>query len=247
MDLLNRVAIVTGGAIGIGRAITLELANQGCDIVINYNTSAEKALALVKEIEAMGHQAIAVQADVGNFEDAKKLVQAAVDHFGGFNILVNNAGIVADNLMLRMTEEQFDKVINTNLKGVWNMCKHALKYLLKADQGRIINISSVSGVMGNAGQTNYSAAKAGVIGLTKALAREIASRGVTVNAVAPGFIETAMTTNLPIETTELWKQGIPLKRFGSTLEVAHSVAFLASKNAGYITGHVLSVDGGIVM
>jgi 3-oxoacyl-[acyl-carrier protein] reductase len=201
----------------------------------------------VEEIEKYGRHAIAVQADVGNFEDAKRLVQAAIDQFGGINILVNNAGIVADNLMLRMTEEQFDKVINTNLKGVWNMSKHALKYLLKANQGRIINITSVSGIMGNAGQTNYSAAKAGVIGLTKALAREIASRGVTVNAVAPGFIETSMTASLPTETVESWKQDIPLKRFGSVEEIAQSVAFLASEKAAYITGHVLTVDGGIVM
>lgn len=247
MDSLNRVAIVTGGAVGIGRAIAIELAKEGCDIVINYNTSAEKALTLVEEIEKYGRRAIAVQADVGQFEDAKRLVQTAVDEFGGINILVNNAGIVADNLMLRMTEEQFDKVINTNLKGVWNMSKHALKYLLKANQGRIINITSVSGIMGNAGQTNYSAAKAGVIGLTKALAREIASRGVTVNAVAPGFIETNMTASLPSEIIESWKQGIPLKRFGSVEEVAQSVAFLASEKAAYITGHVLTVDGGIVM
>lgn len=247
MDSLNRVAIVTGGAVGIGRAIAIELAKEGCDIVINYNTSAEKALALVEEIEKYGRHAIAVQADVGQFEDAKRLVQTAVDEFGGINILVNNAGIVADNLMLRMTEEQFDKVINTNLKGVWNMSKHALKYLLKANQGRIINITSVSGIMGNAGQTNYSAAKAGVIGLTKSLAREIASRGVTVNAVAPGFIETNMTASLPSETIESWKQGIPLKRFGFVEEVAQSVAFLASEKAAYITGHVLTVDGGIVM
>ncbi len=247
MELTNKVAIVTGGASGIGRSISLELAKAGCAICINYNTSVEASEALVNEIASMGGRAIAVQANVGKLEDAKKLVDATISAFGGLNILVNNAGIVQDNLMLRMTEEQFDHVIETNLKGVWNMSKAALKYLLKSDFGRIINISSVSGVMGNAGQTNYSAAKAGVIGMTKALAREIASRGITVNAIAPGFIETAMTKALPEELVLTWKQSIPMKRFGSPEDVAKAVRFLASSDAGYITGHVLEVDGGIVM
>jgi 3-oxoacyl-[acyl-carrier protein] reductase len=247
MDLANRIAIVTGGATGIGKAITQALVKQGCHVVINYNTSAAAAEALVAEIIATGGKAIAVQADVSKLEDAKRLVDATLSTFGGLNIVVNNAGIVADNLMLRMSEDQFDKVINTNLKGVWNVCKSALKPLLKSDYARIVNISSVSGVVGNAGQTNYSAAKAGIIGLTKALAREVASRGVTVNAVAPGFIETAMTGALTPEVITYWQQAIPLKRFGKPEDVAQAVVFLVGPNASYITGHVLEVDGGIVM
>jgi 3-oxoacyl-[acyl-carrier protein] reductase len=233
--------------VGIGRSIALELAKQGCKIVINYHTSQIHADTLIEEITQFGGIALAVQADVGNIEDAKRLVQITLDTFGGLNILVNNAGIVADNLLLRMTEEQFDKVINTNLKGVWNMCKVALKPILKADYGRIVNISSVAGVLGNAGQTNYSAAKAGVIGLSKALAREVASRGVTVNVIAPGFIETAMTQTLNEELISHWKSSIPMKRFGLPIEVAKAVSFLVSEDAGYITGHVLEIDGGIVM
>ncbi|MFH0993400.1 MAG: 3-oxoacyl-[acyl-carrier-protein] reductase [bacterium] len=247
MDFTNKTAIVTGGATGIGKAIVMELVKGGCQVVINYNHSAAAAESLVAEIAACGGNTVAVQADVSKSEDAKKIVDLAIERFGGLDILVNNAGIVADGLMLRMTEDQFDKVIATDLKGVWNMCRQSLKYLLKSPTGRIVNISSVSGILGNPGQTNYSAAKAGVIGLSKALAREVASRGVTVNVVAPGFIDTAMTGALPPEAVEHWKQNIPLKRLGLPADVAAAVAFLAGPQASYITGHVLEVDGGIVM
>jgi 3-oxoacyl-[acyl-carrier protein] reductase len=247
MDLSNKVAIITGGAAGIGRAITKTLASYGAKVVINYNRSAEAAESLQKEIESNGGEALIVQADISKFADAEKLVAAAIERFGTINILVNNAGITDDALILRMNETQFDRVIDTNLKGVWNVTKHAAKTLLKSGYGRIINISSVSGVLGNAGQTNYSAAKAGVIGLTKALAREFASREVTVNAVAPGFIETDMTRKLSDEIRNQWQAQIPLKRFGQDTEVAEVVAFLASPLGAYITGHTLEVDGGLVM
>lgn len=247
MDLSNKVAIITGGAAGIGRAITKTLATYGAKVVINYNRSSEAAQSLKVEIEAMGGEAHIVQADISKYEEAEKLVNETISRFGGLNILVNNAGITDDALILRMSETQFDRVIDTNLKGVWNMCKHASKTLLKSGYGRIINISSVSGVLGNAGQTNYSAAKAGVIGLTKSLAREFASRGVTVNAVAPGFIETDMTRKLTDEIRNQWQAQIPLKRFGQDVEVAEVVAFLSSPNGAYITGHTLEVDGGLVM
>ncbi|MBE0701558.1 MAG: 3-oxoacyl-[acyl-carrier-protein] reductase [Acholeplasmataceae bacterium] len=247
MDLRNKIALITGGAAGIGRFITLELAKQGATVVINYNNSGDAAIALVKEIEAMGEKAVAIQANISLYQEAERLVNETIAAFGTLNIVVNNAGITDDALILRMQEEQFDRVINTNLKGVWNVCKHAIKPLMKSGYGRIINISSVSGVMGNAGQTNYSAAKAGVIGLTKALAREVASRAVTVNVVAPGFIQTNMTDKLAPEIVEAWKKQIPLKRFGQSEEVAYAVAFLASEQASYITGHTLEVDGGIVM
>ncbi len=247
MDLSNKVAIITGGAAGIGRAITKTLATYGAKVVINYNRSSEASQSLKVEIEAMGGEAHIVQADISKYEEAEKLVNETISRFGGLNILVNNAGITDDALILRMSETQFDRVIDTNLKGVWNMCKHASKTLLKSGYGRIINISSVSGVLGNAGQTNYSAAKAGVIGLTKSLAREFASRGVTVNAVAPGFIETDMTRKLSDEIRNQWQAQIPLKRFGQDVEVAEVVAFLSGPNGAYITGHTLEVDGGLVM
>lgn len=247
MDLSNKVAIITGGAAGIGRAITKTLASYGAKVVINYNRSSDAALSLQQEIEAQGGEALIVQADISKFTDAEKLISEAIKRFGTVNILVNNAGITDDALILRMSEDQFDRVINTNLKGVWNVTKHAAKTLLKSGYGRIINISSISGVLGNAGQTNYSAAKAGVIGLTKALAREFASREVTVNAVAPGFIETDMTRKLSDDIRTQWQAQIPLKRFGQDTEVAEVVAFLASAHGAYITGHTLEVDGGLVM
>ena len=247
MDLANRTAIVTGGAVGIGRAIVHELVKRGANVVINYHSSAAAAETLLSEIAALGGHAFALQADVSVFAEAKRLVDFAVERFGGLDILVNNAGVVADNLLLRMTEEQFDKVVDTDLKGVWNLCRHALKPILRSTQGRIVNISSVSGILGNPGQTNYSAAKAGVIGLSKALAREVASRGVTVNVVAPGFISTAMTAAMPAEAVAKWTEQIPLKRIGSPEDVAKAVAFLVSADASYITGHTLAVDGGIVM
>lgn len=247
MDLTNKVAIVTGGAAGIGRSISLELAKRGVKVVLNYNRSEAAAESLVNEIQAFGGKAFAVQADISSYEDALKLVNQTIERFGTLNIVVNNAGITDDALILRMQEDQFDRVISTNLKGVWNVCKHAAKPLMKSGYGRIINISSVSGVMGNAGQSNYSASKAGVIGLTKALAREFSARGVTVNAIAPGFIETEMTKKLSAEVVDQWRGQIPLKRFGDAKEVAYAVAFLASDEAAYITGHTLEVDGGLVM
>lgn len=247
MDLKNKVALVTGGASGIGKTISLELAKKGAIVFINYNKSQDKALALIQEIESFGGKAYAFQADISKYDDAKNLIDFIVSTSNTLNIVVNNAGITDDALLLRMTEEQFDRVIETNLKGVWNICKHSAKVLLKSGYGRLINISSVSGVMGNAGQSNYSSAKAGVIGMTKALAREFASRSVTVNAIAPGFIETDMTKKLSEEVIKAWSDQIPLKRFGRPEDVAHAVLFLASEQASYITGHTLEVDGGLVM
>jgi 3-oxoacyl-[acyl-carrier protein] reductase len=247
MSLLNRVALVTGGASGIGRYISLELAKDGATVIVNYNTSKDKAQTLISEIESLGGKADAYQANVAVFDEAKQLIDNIIERYGKLDIVVNNAGITDDQLILRMREDQFDRVIDTNLKGVWNICKHAAKPLLKSEAGRIINISSVSGILGNAGQSNYSAAKAGVIGLTKALAREFAARHVTVNVIAPGFIETDMTKKLPEEAVKAWADQIPLKRFGSPSDVAHAVVFLASDEASYITGHTLMVDGGLVM
>lgn len=247
MDLQNRVAIVTGGASGIGRTISLTLAMSGAFVVVNYNRSEEKALSLVKEIESLGSKALAVQADISKFDDAKKLVDSCLAHFGALDILVNNAGVTDDQLILRMKEEQFDKVMNTNLKGAWNMSKHAAKYLLKSPYGRLINISSIIGLTGNIGQSNYSASKAGLIGLTKSLAKEFGSRNVTVNAVCPGFIETEMTAKLDQNIIETYLQNIPLKRLGKPQDVSHLVNFLASDLSSYMTGQILVVDGGMVI
>lgn len=247
MDLTNRIALVTGGTTGIGKQIAIDLAKRNCNVVVNYYVGPEEANEVVKELTSFGVKALAIQADVSNFEDSKRLVDQVVKEFGGLDIVVNNAGITRDGLILRMDEAQFDSVINTNLKGVFNVCKHSSKYLLRSKFGRIINISSVSGIMGNVGQVNYAASKAGVIGLTKTLAREFASRGVTVNAVAPGFIETAMTKQLPEAIINEVVSQIPLKAFGQPEDISNLCIFLASDLAKYITGTVIQVDGGLAM
>ncbi|MGD9887442.1 MAG: 3-oxoacyl-[acyl-carrier-protein] reductase [Bacilli bacterium] len=247
MDLLNKVALVTGGSKGIGRAICLALASAGAKVIVNYRRSEAEAYAVVKEITDMGGEALAIKADVSNFQEAEMLMQETLKAYGNLHILVNNAGITDDALMLRMSFEQFNRVIDTDLKGVWNMTKQATKTLLKAGYGRIINIASVSGLVGNVGQANYSAAKAGVIGLTKALAKEFASRNVTVNAIAPGLIDTEMTQKLSVDIINTMKEQIPLKRLGTVTDVANAACFLASSNAGYITGQTIVVDGGLVM
>lgn len=245
--LEGKIALVTGASRGIGRQIALKLAGQGAFVIVNYNGSAVKAEETVKEIEAAGGKAEAVQCNVSDFEACGQMLTDVVAKHGRLDILVNNAGITRDNLLMKMSEEDFDAVISTNLKGVFNCVKHISRQMLKQRAGRIINISSVSGVLGNAGQANYCAAKAGVIGLTKSAARELASRGITVNAVAPGFITTEMTDVLSDSVKAAATEQIPMKHFGSTEDIAAAVAFLASDEAGYITGQVLSVDGGMAM
>lgn len=245
--LNGKTAVVTGGSRGIGKAIALKLTELGANIVLNYNSSIGAVEEVIKEIEEMGGSAIAVQGDVSVFDHAERIIKTAVEKFGSLDILVNNAGITKDGLLIRMKEEDFDRVVDVNLKGAFNCIRHASAVMLKQRRGRIINISSVVGVTGNAGQVNYAAAKAGIIGVTKSAARELASRGITVNAVAPGYIETDMTQVLPEKTKELIKTGIPLKRMGKPEDVAEAVAFLASECAAYITGQVIHVDGGMVM
>lgn len=247
MELKDKVAVVTGGATGIGQEIVRTLAKNGAKVVINYNSSSTSAQALVDEIKAQGLFADAIQANVSNFNDAQKLIDYTVNTYGKIDILVNNAGVTTDNLILRMSEEDFDKVINVNLKGTWNCSKHATKYMTKQRSGKIVNISSVSGVTGNAGQTNYSASKAGIIGLTKSLAREVSKRGINVNAVAPGFIQTKMTEVLSDEIKNQISSTIPMSRLGEASDVANLVSFLSSDKANYITGQVINVDGGMVM
>ncbi len=244
----GRVALVTGGSRGIGRAIALRLAQDGIAVAVNYRGNAEAAAAIVAQIEAAGGRALALGGDVATSAGATKLVADTVAGLGRLDILVNNAGITRDNLTLRMSEEDWDAVLSTNLKGAFLCAKAALRPLLKARaSGRIISISSVVGIVGNAGQANYAAAKAGLIGLTKSLAKEVASRGITVNAVAPGFINTDMTAGLGAELAEGALKAIPLGRFGEAEDIAEAVAFLASPAARYITGQVLSVDGGMAM
>lgn len=243
--LTGKVALVTGASRGIGSAIAKSLAREGAFVIVNYNGSKEKADAVVSEIKAAGGDAVSMQCDVSDFAACGTLIENCIKEYGHIDVLVNNAGITRDNLLMKMSEEDFDAVLNTNLKGAFNTIRHMSRYFLKQRAGSIINISSVSGVMGNAGQANYSASKAGVIGLTKSVARELSKRGITCNAVAPGFIETEMTEQMPESAKEAVKQQIPLQRTGKVCDIAEMVTFLASEKASYITGQVISVDGGM--
>ena len=245
--LEEKIAVVTGASRGIGRAIAKELALKGAFVIVNYNGSKQAADETVNEITQAGGKAVGVQCNVADAAECEAFINNIISEYGRIDILVNNAGITRDNLLMKMTEEEFDAVIDTNLKGAFNCIKHVSRQMLKQKSGRIINISSVSGVMGNAGQANYCASKAGVIGLTKSVAREIGSRGITVNAIAPGFIDTEMTAVLPDDVKKAMGEQIPLKRFGTTEDVAQAAVFLASDRAAYITGQVLCVDGGMAM
>jgi len=247
VNLKDRVAVVTGSSRGIGRAIALKLAGLGAKVVINYRINAEAAQEVVEAIGAQGGQAIAVQADVGDADDAKRLIRTAQTTYGGLDILVNNAGTTRDTLLARMSEEDWNLVINTNLKGAFNCTKAAIRPMMRRRYGRIVNITSVAGLAGNPGQANYSAAKAGLVGFTKAVAKEVGSRHITVNAVAPGYIPTDLTASLPPELVERAIEMTPLGRPGTSEEIANAVAFLVSDEANYITGVVLRVDGGLAM
>ncbi len=247
MEFKDKVAIVTGGTRGIGRTIALELARNGCNVAFTYSKNKENAETLVKEIESMGTRAVSFQSDAASFEGAKNVVKAVKDTFGRIDFLVNNAGITRDKLLALMGENDWDDVINTNLKSVYAFSKAVIMQMIKQKGGSILNITSVSGIMGMAGQVNYSSSKAGMIGFTKALAKEVGKANVTVNSIACGFIETDMTATLPQEYKDKMVEMIPVRRFGKPEEVAKVAAFLLSDNAKYITGHVVSVDGGLAM
>ena len=245
--LTGKVALVTGAARGIGRQIALTLAAQNDFVIVNYNGSKDKAEETVSAIKAAGGDAVSYKCNVSDFEECQQMITAIIKEYKHIDILVNNAGITRDGLIMKMSEDDYDAVLDTNLKGTFNTIRHMSRYFLKQKSGRIINISSVSGILGNAGQANYSASKAGVIGLTKAVARELASRGITVNAVAPGFVDTDMTDALSDSAKENLISQIPLGRTGKPQDIANAVLFLASDAAGYITGQVLSVDGGMAI
>lgn len=244
---MGKVALITGATRGIGKQIALTLADGGYDIALNYRKEDENLINTKKEIEEKNVKCLAVKGDISNFEDTEKLVEEVIKEYGKIDVLVNNAGITKDMLLVRMKKEDFESVIDVNLVGTFNVTKNVISYMMKARSGRIINISSVVGVAGNSGQTNYSASKAGIIGFTKSLAKEVASRNILVNAIAPGFIETNMTDVLKDEVKEEIAKNIPLKRMGNTQDVANVVKFLASEDSAYITGQVINVDGGMVM
>ena len=244
---MEKCALITGATRGIGKQIAITLAKQGYNIALNYRKENEELENTKKEIEKIGVQILAVKGDVANFEDCENFVKQVIERFGQIDVLVNNAGITKDMLLMRMKKEDFEQVIDTNLVGTFNVTKNVVPYMMKARSGRIINISSVVGISGNAGQTNYSASKAGIIGFTKSLAKEIASRNILVNAVAPGFIETNMTDVLKDDVKQEIAKNIPLKRMGTTQDVANVVKFLASDDSSYITGQVINVDGGMLM
>ena len=245
--LEGKIALVTGAAKGIGRAIALALAADGATVVVNYYGSKERAEQVVEEIKALGADGMAYQCNVADTAATADMVKEVIKTYGKLDILVNNAGITRDNLIMKMSEEDFDAVIDANLKGCFNTIKAVSRQMLKQRAGRIINITSVSGILGNAGQANYAASKAGIIGLTKTMARELASRGITVNAVAPGFVDTDMTQVLPENVKEAATAQIPLGRFGKPEDIANMVAYLASEKASYITGQIISVDGGMAI
>lgn len=244
---MSKVAFITGATRGIGRAIALELANEGYNIALNYRTENEALEILKKEISELGVECYPVQGDVSKAEDSERMTKEIIEHFEQIDVLVNNAGITKDKLIQRMKEEEFTDVINVNLVGTFNITKNVIKYMTKKRYGKIINISSVVGISGNAGQSNYAASKAGIIGFTKSIAKELASRNITANAVAPGFIQTDMTNVLKDEVKEAIEGTIPLKRLGTAEDVAKVVKFLASDDSNYITGQVINVDGGMLM
>lgn len=246
-ELSGKVALVTGAGRGIGKAIALKLAEQGATVLVNYKGSGERALEVVSQIEETGGCAEAVCCNVADFEACGRMVEEIIAKYNRVDILVNNAGITRDNLLMRMTEEEYDSVLDTNLKGAFNTMRYLSRFFLKQRSGKIINISSVSGVLGNAGQANYSASKAGLIGLTKSVARELASRGICVNAVAPGFVDTDMTKNMPEKAREAALGTIPMNRMGRPEDIAETVAFLACSGSDYITGQVICVDGGMAI
>ncbi|ASS91591.1 MAG: 3-oxoacyl-[acyl-carrier-protein] reductase [Bacillaceae bacterium] len=245
--LSGKTALVTGGSRGIGRAIAIDLAKNGADVAVNYSGNEEKANEVVKEIESLGRKAFAIRANVANADEVNSMVNEVIERFGRLDILVNNAGITKDNLLMRMKESEWDDVININLKGVFNCTKAVTRQMMKQRSGRIINIASIVGIAGNAGQANYVAAKAGIIGLTKTTAKELAGRNITVNAVAPGFISTDMTDQLPEQIRNEMLKQIPLGRFGEPNDIANMVTFIASDKSSYMTGQTLCLDGGMVM
>lgn len=247
MLLKDKIAVVTGGSRGIGSATAIKLAEQGADLVINYNSDQKSAQKTARKVRKLGRNAIVIQANIANMKEAKKLINNTIQEYERIDILVNNAGITRDGFLLRMKEKDFDDVINVNLKGTFNCTKQAIKYMMKQKYGKIVNLSSVVGMMGNATQSNYAASKAGVVGFTKAVAREISKRGINVNAVAPGFIDTDMTEELPEKVKQEMLNNIPLNRFGEVEDVANVIMFLVSPLASYINGQTINIDGGMLM